>query len=403
MSRPSRFRHSIESKYQPPLRTYILDLDRPPESRWDEVATEHRARLAAALVVIARIIRTDVGRFAWLFAWWVLVPLMSALTWLGVVPFAGEIRGIARKSGIPAGALAGMQYVYEVAAACTSIVVEDSSTRRPVHLRTLDWLMGPLPLYDLTVQLRVVRGGRTVCMATTFVGYVGFYTGMQPGRFAVSINFRTDGRGHAANLGSALRGGWLLGSFVRRLLERPHTFADAKAACGRVRLIAPCYFILSGVRAGEGVVLTRGRTSMGGKPERPLAASDGRLVQVNTDADDLDPLHDVLESAARRSKAIALLDRASTTLATGAEVGAGAGAGSDREDTDTVDAVEVGEEPAVRGDADVGYVWDTRWSVVSVKPIFNGETQYATVMSAGLGYYDTRPRNPIQPLMDIEA
>jgi hypothetical protein len=76
------------------------------------------------------------------------------------------------------GQLVLLQLVYEASAACTSIVVPQDPTQGdsiPQHIRTMDW--GMEFLRPLTIEVEFTKGGRTLYVATTWVGYVGVLTG----------------------------------------------------------------------------------------------------------------------------------------------------------------------------------------------------------------------------------
>lgn len=59
--------------------------------------------------------------------------------------------------------------------------------------RTMDWESDFLT--RMTVELDFQLGGKTVALATTWAGFVGVLTGMRPGAFSVSVNFRVKGDG----------------------------------------------------------------------------------------------------------------------------------------------------------------------------------------------------------------
>jgi hypothetical protein len=65
------------------------------------------------------------------------------------------------------------------------------------------------------------------------------------------------------NLVSVMTGGWSVGFLVRNTLETCATYEDAVNVLATRRLVAPCYFTLSGPRCGEGCVITRDRLCEG--------------------------------------------------------------------------------------------------------------------------------------------
>jgi hypothetical protein len=61
----------------------------------------------------------------------------------------------------------------------------------PLHGRTMDWDMPALE--RLAIEVEFQQAGKTVFLATTWAGYVGVLTGMRPGAWSVSINYRRTG------------------------------------------------------------------------------------------------------------------------------------------------------------------------------------------------------------------
>jgi hypothetical protein len=66
----------------------------------------------------------------------------------------------------------------------------------------------------MTVELDFQRGGRTVFLGTTWAGYVGILTGVRPGAYSVSVNFRVVGDGVMTNLKKGLKSHWPIGFLV---------------------------------------------------------------------------------------------------------------------------------------------------------------------------------------------
>eukprot|EP00753_Platysulcus_tardus_P001060 PLAT11012.2.p1 GENE.PLAT11012.2~~PLAT11012.2.p1 ORF type:complete len:376 (+),score=126.45 PLAT11012.2:279-1406(+) len=229
-------------------------------------------------------------------------------------------------------------------AACTSIVVEQKDSGKPLHVRTMDWLM-PFDLRPLTLQLEFTQGGRLLYTATTWLGFVGIYSASRPGAFSISINYRQTGGNVLHNLAAALTGGAALGSCIRSVCTREDSFEQAVMHCSRAPLAAPCYIIIAGCQAGQGVVLTRERR----RSVRPRLLSEGPLVQVNSDSWDVDPLDDVLESKARRRTAQRLLSK-------------------------------LAKQPSCA------------WDVAARDPIYNWITVYAFVACAADGLYESKVR-----------
>jgi hypothetical protein len=65
------------------------------------------------------------------------------------------------------------------------------------------------------------------------------------------------------NVLSVMTGGWSVGFLVRNALETCTTYEDVVNALSTRRLVAPCYFTVSGPCCGEGCVITRDRLREG--------------------------------------------------------------------------------------------------------------------------------------------
>lgn len=257
---------------------YVINLDAPPEDRWNDIIVAFREHLPAAVAMADQILGGAGSS--------VVEPVLSALARCGHVYYGAELKGIAKASGLPLGRVVMLQIAYEAFAACTSIVV-DGADGHPLHIRTMDWEMEALKA--LTVELDFVRAGEVVCRASSWAGYVGVLTGLRPGAFSVSVNYRRTERGSNDPLGALLtnvkRGAvrhWPVSFLVREVLTDCGDFRAALGALASSELMAPTYLTLCGTQTGEGAIITRGRVGGG---EETIAAQlrDGPLVQVNMD------------------------------------------------------------------------------------------------------------------------
>lgn len=167
---------------------FTVNLDDPPDRRWDAVVAHFKnelkrattclesemlpsSRAAAAgyqlvvflcgLLVSPWKILSVAGFFVAIklhFLW--LIPLLLCAFVAYTIPFRREIAGIARAADIPCGKILLVQYVYEFVSACTSVVVVDESSGTPVHLRVMDWEMPGMNLRDLVCEVTFVKGGK---------------------------------------------------------------------------------------------------------------------------------------------------------------------------------------------------------------------------------------------------
>lgn len=229
--------------------------------------------------------------------------LMETATSLGRVYYGEELKAMSARSGVKLGRLVILQLVYEAASCCTSIVVPGPDGV-PRHIRTMDWAMDLLG--DLTIEVEFLRGGKPLFVATTWAGYVGVLTGIKPGSFSVSVNFRIIGDSMWTNIKKAASRCWPIGFLLREVFESAADFATAVSWLSNTPLIAPCYFTVCGTQPGEGSLLTRNRE---GVEQTWNLGTHGPIVQTNIDHWNDNDNDDILYSIARRAKARKFVDK----------------------------------------------------------------------------------------------
>lgn len=201
------------------------------------------------------------------------------------------------------GRLVLLQHIYEASACCTSIVFDDADV--PIHVRCMDWEMDVLK--PLTIEIDCRKNGETVFLASTWAGYLGAFTGMRPGQWSCSLNFRVTSEGSFwKNLKSAMKGSWPSGFLIRHLLETETTYDGAVQSLSNTALVAPCYFTVCGIAPGEGALITRSATA---EHNRWLLSERGTIVQCNMDHWSNDPAEDVMQSIERRELAHQQLEK----------------------------------------------------------------------------------------------
>lgn len=245
---------------------HVINLDAPPAERWKHIVAQYTEHMPAIRNFIQEILGSQFAESA-------VGSLLGLLSRVGHVYFGEELRGIAAASGLSLGCVTLLQIAYEVFAACTSVVAhangnaEEQSTW-PLHIRTMDWSMDVLE--NVTIEVDYVTGDRTLLYkATTWAGYVGILTGMKPGAFSVSINYRRTEAGDRSMVKEVARNlirglvsrHWPVSFLVRVVLEQA---ADYHTACGNLEhsaLMAPTYITVCGTQPGEGVAIARDRDS----------------------------------------------------------------------------------------------------------------------------------------------
>ena len=292
---------------------FQVNLDESKASRWNHIILVYKDQLQAVEAQMAELTEKHAPTYAAIGE-----TMLSGASKTGLVYYGDEIGGIAKASGISTGRLTAMQLIYEAAATCTSVTFQHSNNSgkgpggassfagAPAHARNMDWEMEFLR--PLTIEVEFVKGGHPLCIATTWVGYVGVLTGMAlrpssiivtpstkaapaptagggggdgapmgeappgvnatpaPGcyspsenHFSVSVNYRVTSEGtYWQNVKKTLGRAWPIGFLLREVLMT----ADYHTAVAQLRnssLIAPTYLTICGGLPGQGLLITRNR------------------------------------------------------------------------------------------------------------------------------------------------
>jgi hypothetical protein len=223
----------------------------------------------------------------------------------------------------------------------------------------MDWAMDFLK--DLTIDVEFRKNNEPLFYATTWPGYVGVLTGMRPGKFSVSVNFRVTGGSFLTNAIAALGAAWPTGFLVRSVLAEDRGFDVALASLSGSPLIAPTYFTVCGAKPREAALLTRDRRgeatrpSPGGTdlPSRWTMERHGPVIQTNADYWSTDPNDDILWSF------------------------------------DRIDTVRSELQRLVGRVTEVDL-----WRIMSIEPVLNELTVYGTIMCPATGLYKTHTPLP---------
>lgn len=323
----------------PPL--FNVSLDAAPELRWLPVLRHFDLDFLRA--AMAHILGDGVPK-------WVHTLLQKAV---GVLesflpqPFTDEIRGMCDVLNISLADGLLINLFYECSAFCTSIVAQDSKGHI-YHGRNLDYAFGTF-LRKLTVDVQFLKNGQIAFTGTTFIGYVGLWTGQSPHKFTISGDERAKGSWWENMIAALFQRHSPISWVIRTTLSESGNFEAAVYKLAKTPLIADVYYIVGGTSPQEGVVITRNR---GGPVDIwPLDPLNGAWFRVETNYDHWKP---VPKGDDRRTPAIKALN--------------------------------------ATGQANLSL--ETLFQVLSVFPVNNNYTIYTTVMSAASpDKYMTRIRN----------
>ncbi|XP_010732972.1 N-acylethanolamine-hydrolyzing acid amidase isoform X2 [Larimichthys crocea] len=243
---------SCRAEFAPP--TVNISLDEDPEVRWAPLLkvfdVEYLKKAAA------EVIDTTVPKWVHQLG----KPIVMALEKYMPQPYAGEIRGLASYLGGDLADVVILNFAYEISAFCTSIVAQDKNGH-VYHGRNLDYPHSVLR--NLTVNVVFHKNGKVAYRGTSFAGYIGLWTGQSPNKFTVSGDQR--GKEHWWNWWKNVVSAFLfhrspVSWLVRETLEEAEDFQDAVMRLSKIPIITGVYYIVGGVKAGEGAVITRDRT-----------------------------------------------------------------------------------------------------------------------------------------------
>lgn len=276
-----------------------VNLDLPPAERWAHIV-QPKAEQIRTMITHFKSFLGSVSRdiFAKIEkAGGIKRVAASVLDSLG--DYGAEIRGIANATGIAEEEILLVNIMYEIEGGCTSIVAQDSQGHL-VHARNLDfgvffgedWRHGQWivteDLRPILMNVRFVKGGNVMFNSTTFLGYIGVFTGAKRGAFSISFNTRFDSErwaGLMAYLKGTDRSGHFLSLLVRDLMLTNATYEEALATFRTAKILGPSYIILGGIQPGQGAIVARSAGTV--LDERNMAdaakGGSGFLVQTNWD------------------------------------------------------------------------------------------------------------------------
>ena len=233
--------------------TYILNLDEAPELRWKQVGKDYGSQIVKARSQVIHLFKIPKAILE-------LMETQSTAIEAYLPPeYAAEIVGLANTVGVSVTDMIFVNILYDITAACTSIVAQ-TSNNTIIHARNLDYALAA-ELRNLTIIIDVRRNNKTVYTGITYAGMVGIATGQKPNAFTISLNQRNKGF-RIENLYQILldRESRFVTFEIRSVLESAiGNFRSTVLHFLTIPLMAPCYIILGGVQPDEGAVITRAR------------------------------------------------------------------------------------------------------------------------------------------------
>jgi len=159
-----------------------------------------------------------------------------------------------------------MNLGYEITDDCTSIVAQTTGGKI-YHARNMDFGIGmgfTASLREALVQIEWQKGGNPVFYSTGFAGYVGLLSGMKPQGFSTTIDTRFYPDSMMEFFYQVIaaieeKNASLVSFLSREVFQNENDFDAAVENLSNGELIADVYYIVAGVSAGEGAVISRNR------------------------------------------------------------------------------------------------------------------------------------------------
>lgn len=168
--------------------------------------------------------------------------------------FKEELQGMSQALGIELESLLLANLYYDAIKSvigCTGFAVETQDG--PLHARNLDWWGEEDILSKNTVVFDFCRNGRTVYQVVGWPGFAGAFSGIAPGRFAVTLN--------AVSSNEPSRAAPSVTFLIRETLEKAQDFDKAVSVLQHTALPCDCLLLLTGPKAGQRVVIERTPTT----------------------------------------------------------------------------------------------------------------------------------------------
>ncbi|CAI5784817.1 N-acylethanolamine-hydrolyzing acid amidase [Podarcis lilfordi] len=252
-----------------------VSLDSAPEERWKPVLRHFDPEFLRS--AFYQLIDEVVPK--WVHA--IIRPLAEELESFAPQPFAGEIRGLCQALGLNVGDGLLINLAYESTAFCTSIIAQDNNGNI-YHGRNMDYAFGDI-LRKTTIDVEFIKNGQVKFRGTTFLGYVGLWTGQSPHKFTVSGDERDSGAWWENAIAAFINRNSPVSWLVRTVLSDAEDFEAAALMLSKTPIIADVYYIIGGTSPREGAVITRRRS--GPVDIWPLDPLTGGWYRVETNYD----------------------------------------------------------------------------------------------------------------------
>jgi acid ceramidase len=247
-----------------------IDLQRPPNDRWHLTPSQRRQACElfatyTADIGLSRDVAETLGAIA--------KEFVREDHWL-------ELESLAAALKLPVIDAAVCNFYYDalkVVLGCTAFAVDAGGD--VLHARNLDWWTENAALARYTAVCNFIGGPAGPFTAIGWPGFVGAFSGVAPGRFAVTLNA-------VLSLEPAQPATPVV-LVLRTVLEEARSFKEAAAILTKATLPCDCLLLLTGIRPGEMVVIERTPTRHAVRSEQDgFVCVTNDYQKLNTNAGD---------------------------------------------------------------------------------------------------------------------
>lgn len=222
------------------IQEITVDLRRPPEDRWRFTPVQQFQAIELLNVYKADLgIHSETGE-----------SLAASTRKLVSGEHWAEIESLSRLFQVPLSDIVVCNLYYDIlklVLGCTAFAVDSPSG--VLHARNLDWWTKNAILSRYSIICHFVGGAAGPFTTIGWPGFLGAFSGVAPGRFAITLNavLSSDPTTLAAPVSFALR----------RTLEEARSFKEAQMYLSEAPLASDCLLLLTGTEPGEFVVIER--------------------------------------------------------------------------------------------------------------------------------------------------
>jgi len=289
---------------RPQLKTvpkFVIDLDVAPQERWKEVVAYYRdsGYLEALYKPDSPLFKKGVHHF-------VQREFLQAAAPLFDEEYLGEVDGwikYGNNSFMTRERVMEFNMLYEAnyPSFCSGLLAAKPDGT-VVHGRNLDWWLTltvrgkQVGWPELTADITMLKGGKPFMNSIHWPTQLSLATAMRYGGWTFEQNTRRPKRDAGENLAALRQGGRLFGLEARRIMERVPDYETAVETLWNTSWAAPQYFIVSGPKPYQGVVLSVDRLGQhlpSSPPPLRLDPLRGKWYLLQTNDDEGKPSHDI--------------------------------------------------------------------------------------------------------------